>query len=91
MKKQFTENKQVNFSKVRSFKFETEQPSKLLIKHFLNKKFKTVSIGRTGQKLNKLMNLNMLGNNCNEPIRFNPKQLSNLKRLLPLIPLVYNS
>lgn len=90
-RKQFTENKEnVDFAKVRCFRFEAEHPTKMFIKHLINEEFKIVNIGKRGQKIPQIIDCNIIEKKYNGPIKINEKKLQNLKVLLPYIPQVYH-
>ena len=60
-KKNITDSKEnVNFSKVRCFRFEVEHPNTLFIKHYLNESFKPVNIGKRGVQLSNCLTFSEL-------------------------------
>lgn len=90
-KKKLTDEKEnVDFSKVRCFKFEESHHNTMFIKHFLNEAFKAVNIGKRGQKI-QIEELNALEKKYVGPVPINAKKLANLKVLLPYIPGVYHN
>lgn len=84
-KKKFTDEKEnVSFCKVCVFRFDNESPNIMKIKHFLNESFKNVNVGKRG--IRKQCLADCLKQKYAEPIKLNPKKLSNLSLLLPYIP-----
>lgn len=92
-KKTLTDEKEdVNFAKVRCFRFEAASPNKMFIKHLLNEEYKSVNVGRRGQKLSQnLIDLDTLELKYNCPVRLNEKKLQNLKALMPFIPEIHHN
>ncbi|KAK4883452.1 hypothetical protein RN001_006771 [Aquatica leii] len=63
-RKNLTEDKlNVDFSQVCCFKFEAEHPTKVFIKHFLNEDFKSVNVGKRGQKIHQIVDFNTIKRN----------------------------
>ena len=61
MKKKLTEDKEdVHFAKVCCFKFEAEFPTKMFIIHLIDDEFKSANIGKRGQKISQVIDLNTL-------------------------------
>lgn len=90
-KKNVTDTKEnVNFSKVRCFRFEAEHPNTMFIKHYLNESFKPVNVGKRGVQLANCPKLKDLPLKYNAFVEINPKKLKNLKALLPFVPVIYH-
>jgi hypothetical protein len=84
-KKKFTDEKEnVSFSKVCVFRFDNENSNIMKIKHYLNERFKNVNVGKRGVRKQCLADC--LKQKYAEPIKLNPKKISNLSLLLPYIP-----
>lgn len=83
----------VDFSKVRCFKFEENHHNTMFIKHFLNEEsFKVVNIGKRGQKIQlQIQELETLEKKYVGPLAINEKKLKNLRTLLPYIPQAYSN
>ena len=90
VKKNILDNKEkLKFSKICCFKFTSENPNILYVKHVLNEEYKTVNIGKKG--IRKSIQLSRdLRNKYNNPVPINQKKIQNLARLIQYIPPIYH-
>lgn len=89
VRKTVTDTKEkVRFSKIRCFKFSSENPNIMYIKHLINEDYKPVNIGKKGHR-NLASIRNTLKMKYKEPIIMNEKKIDNLRHLIPFIPPVY--
>ncbi|XP_072390087.1 uncharacterized protein [Diabrotica undecimpunctata] len=85
-KKRHTDDKEkVNFSKISSLKFSSEQPNIMYIKHLINEDYKAVNIGKKGMRKSILLSRD-LKSKYTEPIPLNRKKIENISQLLQFIP-----
>ncbi|CAH1098712.1 unnamed protein product [Psylliodes chrysocephalus] len=90
LKKNICDDKQLlKFSSVTCFRFDSEFPNTMFVKHLFNEEFRSINIGKRGQRsFQNIMQL-QLEPKYEESIQINGKKLSNLVQLLPYIPPVY--
>lgn len=78
----------LQFNKALCFRFESQNPNIMLVKHEFNGKFKQVNIGKRGNKLCLQSNeiLKSLKNKYDKPVQLNSKKVEDLKKLMQYIP-----
>lgn len=85
-----TDNALLKFSKVLSFKFDSNFKNSMFIKHAVNEEYKEVKLGKRGFPSN---NFNDIGSvvekKYNEPLLLNNKKLDNLKSFMEYIPPIH--
>nr|CAH7713898.1 unnamed protein product [Callosobruchus chinensis] len=88
-KRNVTINKQsVRFNQVRCFKFDSNHPNSMFIKHTLNGEFIEVNVGKRCSRLADQQTLKDLKREYKGPITLNDKKIGDLKKLMKYIPTI---
>ncbi|CAH0558686.1 unnamed protein product [Brassicogethes aeneus] len=93
VRKNITDEKEpLNFNRVRCFRFESNNPNAMFVKHELNGLFKKVNVGKRGNKLSAVNNiLNTLNRKYDAPLKLNCKKVADLRKLMQFIPPINQS
>lgn len=91
-KKSVTEDrKPLKFNEVRCFRFDSDYPNTMFIKHTVTGEFLSVNVGKRGTRMSDQVSLNNLKRKYTEPVKLNEKKVQDLKKLLPYIPPINHS